>query len=65
MIFAFHFQAKTIRQFHMRLTVPMFGYSDWEDYYRHCNLAGKMHKIKVPTLFMSAGDDPFAPMSCK
>ncbi|XP_072021246.1 phospholipase ABHD3-like [Amphiura filiformis] len=56
-------KSQTIRQFHTRLTVPMFGYRDCESYYEEANLAGKMHKIQVPTLFMSAADDPFAPLS--
>ncbi|XP_072020095.1 phospholipase ABHD3-like isoform X1 [Amphiura filiformis] len=56
-------QARTVRQFHTRLIVPTFGYKDWKQYYRDCNLTGLMHKIKIPTLFMNAADDPFTPLS--
>lgn len=55
-------KARSVRQYHTRLTVPMFGYKDWKHYYRECNLTGQMHRIKIPTLFLNAANDPFTPL---
>ena len=44
------------------MTTKMFGYKDVEQYYADANLIEKMHKIKVPTLMLSAADDPFSPL---
>ena len=43
------------------MTVKMFGYRDVDHYYSDANLIEKMHRIKVPTLCLSASDDPFSP----
>ncbi|XP_072041838.1 phospholipase ABHD3-like [Amphiura filiformis] len=54
-------QARTAREYHTRLTTPMFGYEDWKEFYKECCTAGKMHMVKIPMLILNAADDPFAP----
>ncbi|XP_072038020.1 phospholipase ABHD3-like [Amphiura filiformis] len=54
-------KSRTIKQFDQRMTVKMFGYRDVDHYYSDACLIEKMHKIKVPTLCLSASDDPFSP----
>lgn len=34
------------------------GHNDLDHYYNETSTAGKLHKIKVPTFFMGALDDP-------
>ena len=44
-----------------RALIPFFGYSGpnaLDDYYNDTQIAGKMNKIKVPTMFLNAWDDP-------
>ncbi|XP_075233529.1 abhydrolase domain containing Hydr1 isoform X2 [Lycorma delicatula] len=54
-------KSRTIREFDSRFTAKQFGYKDVDDYYKHATLHNKLHKIHVPTLCISAGDDPFQP----
>ena len=35
-----------------------FGYSSIEEYYEETQPAGKLHAIRVPTLFLNSIDDP-------
>ena len=37
---------------------PLFGYSSIEEYYDDTQSVGRLHKIKVPTFFLNAIDDP-------
>lgn len=54
-------ESKTMREFHARFTVPLFGFNDWRQFYKEASLNGKLHKVKVPTLILNAADDPFSP----
>lgn len=56
-------KARTIREFDSRFTSKAFGYKDVDDYYSHATLHNKLHNIHVPTLCISAGDDPFQPFN--
>lgn len=41
--------------------IPFFGYKGTHglnEYYRNTQAAGRLHLIKVPTLFLNAEDDP-------
>lgn len=60
-----YFKSKTMREFHDRFTVPLFGFNDWRQFYKEASLHGKLHKVKVPTLILNAADDPFSPYNCK
>lgn len=55
------FQCSTIKEFDSKFTSKQFGYKDVDDYYSHATLHNKLHKICLPTLCLSAGDDPFQP----
>ncbi|KNC53057.1 abhydrolase domain-containing protein 3 [Thecamonas trahens ATCC 50062] len=52
---------RTVRDFDAAVTVPVFGHKDVDDYYRHATVAGRISGIKIPTLFLSAADDPIVP----
>lgn len=55
-------QSKTIREFDSYFTSKHFGYNDVDCYYSAATLHNKLHKIRVPTLCLSAADDPFQPL---
>jgi len=55
------FTSKTIREFDSRFTAKMFGYKSVAEYYGAARLHHKVENIKVPTLSLSAEDDPFQP----
>ncbi|KAK2725669.1 hypothetical protein QYM36_000241, partial [Artemia franciscana] len=57
--------ARTIREFDTHFTSKQFGFSDLEEYYKAACLHDKIHRIKVPTLCLSARDDPFQPDEAK
>jgi abhydrolase domain-containing protein 1/3 len=58
-------QSKTIKEFDSSFTSIHFGYGNVDNYYRQATLHNKIHKIKVPTLCLSAADDPFQPLDGK
>lgn len=41
------------------LTAPLGGYRDREDYYAQCSSKPHLKKINIPTVILSAHDDPF------
>ena len=49
----------TLRQFDDVYTAPRWGYVDALDYYMHASSAPWIAKIRVPTLILTARDDPF------
>lgn len=55
-------QSKTIKEFDSHFTSLHFGYGNVDNYYAKATLHNKLHKIKVPTLCLSAADDPFQPL---
>ena len=46
-----------LRTLDEEIFAPMFGYKDAYDYYRGITMAGKFHKIKVPTFSLHTLDD--------
>lgn len=58
-------QSKTIKEFDSHFTSIHFGYGNVDNYYKQATLHNKLHKIKVPTLCLSAADDPFQPLDGK
>ncbi len=42
-----------------RYTAPIHGFLGAEDYWKKCSARQFLHAINVPTLFLSAKDDPF------
>lgn len=55
-------KSKTIKEFDSSFTSIHFGYGNVDNYYKQATLHNKLHKIKVPTLCLSAADDPFQPL---
>lgn len=54
--------SKTIKEFDSHFTSIHFGYGNVDNYYKQATLHNKLHKITVPTLCLSAADDPFQPL---
>ena len=52
---------RTVRQFDDVITAPHFGYRDAQDYYDHVGAKRVAAQIRVPTLMITAQDDPFVP----
>jgi predicted alpha/beta-fold hydrolase len=42
-----------------RLTAPLHGFDGADDYYARCSALGFAQRVTVPTLCLSADDDPF------
>jgi uncharacterized protein len=52
---------QTVRQFDERYTAPQFGFRDADDYYHRASALRVVDRIRVPTLILTAADDPFVP----
>ena len=50
---------KTFRQFDDRVTAPLHGFRDVDDYYARCSSRHFIKHIQTPTLILHALDDPF------
>jgi uncharacterized protein len=53
--------ARTLYDFDDVLTAPVHGFVNADDYYARSSSIGFLSRIRVPTLLLSAGDDPFLP----
>jgi predicted alpha/beta-fold hydrolase len=54
---------RTIREFDDAITAPNSGYQDAVDYYERASAIRSAGKISVPTLILTAKDDPIVPFS--
>jgi hypothetical protein len=52
---------KTVRAFDDAFTAPYFGFKNAEDYYYRASALRVIDRIRVPTLVITAEDDPFVP----
>ena len=52
---------KTVREFDDTYTAPYFGFRGASDYYRRASAMRVVERIAVPTLIITAEDDPFVP----
>lgn len=52
----------TVRRFDDMYTAPRSGFRGAADYYARCSSGPLLARIPVPTLLMTAADDPFVPM---
>jgi uncharacterized protein len=52
---------KTVRAFDDAFTAPYFGFANAEDYYHRASALRVVDRIRVPTLVITAEDDPFVP----
>ncbi|MFC1555475.1 YheT family hydrolase [candidate division KSB1 bacterium] len=55
---------KDFRQFDDRYTAPVHGFRDADDYWDKCSSIPYIKWISVPTLMVSAKNDPFLPEDC-
>ncbi len=53
-------ESRTMREFERNLVKPC-GYVTYEDYHQDCKFDSKLDHIRVPTLYLNAGDDMFSP----
>jgi predicted alpha/beta-fold hydrolase len=51
----------TVRQFDEAYTAPHHGFKDATDYYDRASALRSIASIRVPTLILTAADDPFVP----
>ncbi len=52
---------RTVREFDERFTAPHHRFRDADDYYYRASSLRVIDRIQVPTLILSARDDPFVP----
>ncbi len=52
----------TVRQFDEAYTAPHHGFRDAADYYHRASAMRVIERISVPTLILTAEDDPFVPI---
>ncbi len=53
---------RTLREFDDKWTVPLWGFRDAEDYYRAASARKELTLAQVPTLVLTADDDPLVPV---
>jgi predicted alpha/beta-fold hydrolase len=65
-LFADHDYAaiKNFYDFDNRYTAPLHGFADADDYWRQCSSKQFIKDIRIPTLLVSALDDPFLAPAC-
>ena len=52
---------RTLYEFDNIMTAPIHGFRDADDYYSRSSSLQWLHLISIPTLLLSAVDDPFLP----
>lgn len=52
---------RTLWDFDDRVTAPVHGFRDAADYYARSSSLGYLARVRLPTLLLSAVDDPFLP----
>lgn len=55
-------KSRTVREFDASFTAKQFGYENVIAYYNEASLHTKIPLMKVPTLCLSAADDPMQPL---
>lgn len=56
--------ARTLQAYDDAVTAPLHGWESAAAYYAACSSGPVLGRIEVPTLIVSAEDDPMAPASC-
>ena len=54
-------QVRTVRAFDEAYTAPHHGFRDADDYYHRASSLRIVDRIRIPTLIVTAEDDPFVP----
>ena len=55
---------RTVRDFDDYFTAPVHGFKNVDDYYEKCSAISFVSGIRIPTLLISALDDPFLAPEC-
>ena len=58
------YRIMTFKQYDSRFTAPLSGYESAEEYWTANSSERFLDRIKVPTLFLTAADDPFLDERC-
>lgn len=56
-------RARTLREWHESVTAPAWGYRDAAEYYQQASALPVIERIRVPTMIVTARDDPFIPIA--
>lgn len=56
-------ELRTMYEFDDALTAPLHGFRDADHYYASSSSLGWIDQISIPTLLLSAADDPFLPQA--
>ncbi|MBI4263378.1 MAG: alpha/beta fold hydrolase [Acidobacteria bacterium] len=56
-------RVRTVRQFDEVYTAPHHGFRDADDYYHRASALRVIDRVRVPTLVLTAEDDPFVPVA--
>ena len=54
-------RARTFAAYDRAVTAPLHGFADEVDYWRRASCGRYLERVRVPTLLLSAVDDPFVP----
>jgi uncharacterized protein len=54
-------RSRSIYEFDDAVTAPVHGFQSADDYYQRSSAIGFLSRIRIPTLLLSAADDPFLP----
>jgi len=55
---------KTLRELDERITAPLSGFRDAEDYYQQASSGPLLASIRIPSLILTAANDPIVPIDC-
>ena len=59
-----HPPPRTVWEFDDRITAPLGGFRDAEDYYRRSSAGPRLSAIRISTQILLAADDPLVPLDC-
>lgn len=55
---------RTLRELDDRITAPLSGFRDAVDYYQQASSAALLRSITIPSLILTAANDPIVPVDC-
>lgn len=56
------YRSRTVREFDQHVIIPQYGFRDVEHYYTEASSSKWLKYIRIPTLILSAIDDPICPI---
>lgn len=58
-------RARTLREFDDAFTAPLHGFAGVDDYYARASARPRLGLLRIPSLVLHAGNDPFVPAECR